>query len=268
MRKLVTLFLILFVLCGCNGTNPNNNTDTPQNNTDAPQNDVEQGNDFPFSEMEGYWTCTSGNAYLQIYKNDSGDYVFKEGDFADFSTGEIKIESIEKMGDSTYYFKTLYYEMGNLKGDKMINIANLDMYKILVENDEYVFCGPDFYQAELANQGYITNSYMKKLTGYWNSDSDNSFVCFGTNPDGKFFLTPGLYDSEPGGAWLIDHFEKTEENKYSIYVFSPDDLTNNDCYAIDLSNIESKKIVIDEVGMHYAGEDFNTAYADYQKQFQ
>ena len=267
MRKLLLLVLILFVLCGCNkgGENPE---PTNNNNTGAPENNVEQGSDFPFSEMEGYWTCTKGNAYLQIYKNESGDYVFEEGNFADFSTGEIRIESIEKTAEKTYYFKTLYYDMGDLKGDKIINIENLDMYKIFVEEDEYVYCGPDFYQATLANNWYVTYSYVEKLMGYWNSDSDNAFVCFGANPDGTFFLTPGLYDSEPGGSWRIDFFELIEGNKYRIHVYSPEDENINDDYEIDLSNVESQKLTLEGLGMHYAGEDFDTAYADYQKMYQ
>ena len=268
MRKLLLLVLILFVLCGCNKGGENPEPTNNNNNTGAPENNVEQGSDFPFSEMEGYWTCTKGNAYLQIYKNESGDYVFEEGNFADFSTGEIRIESIEKTAEKTYYFKTLYYDMGDLKGDKIINIENLDMYKIFVEEDEYVYCGPDFYQATLANNQYVTYSYVEKLMGYWNSDSDNAFVCFGANPDGTFFLTPGLYDSEPGGSWRIDFFELIEGNKYRIHVYSPEDENINDDYEIDLSNVESQKLTLEGLGMHYAGEDFDTAYADYQKMYQ
>lgn len=269
MKKILVLFLILFMVCGCTGNNnekpePNNNT----NNTGTPQNDVDQGNDFPFEEMEGYWTCTKGNSYLQIYQNESGDYVFEEGNFKDFSTGEVRIEAIEKTGEKTYYFKTYYYEMGDLKGDKVIDITNLDMYKILIEGDEYVYCGPDFYQATLANDWYITYSYMEKLMGYWDGDTDNSFVCFGANPDGTFFLTPGLFDSEPGGTWEIDYFELVEGNKYRIHVYSPEDLSVDDFYEIDLSNVSNKKIVINGWNMHYAGEDFDTAYADYQKRYQ
>lgn len=273
MKKLLILVLILFMLCGCTGNNtnepePNNNTNTNTNNTDNPKpNDVVQGDDFPFEEMEGYWTNTKGGSFLRIYKNDKGDYCFEDGDFKDFSTGEVGIISIEKTGEKTYFFKTKHYELGDLIGDKVIDITNLDMYKILVGEDEYVYCGPDFYQANLANNWYINYSFMEKLMGYWNSDVDNSFVCFSSYPDGTFLFTPGLYDSEPGGTGVVDYFELLVGNEYNLHVHNEDDDTMTYLYEIDLTNVANKKIVVEGLSMHYAGEDFDTAYADYQKNF-
>ena len=132
MRKLIILVLIIFVLCGCSGgggEKPNpNNSDTPQN-TDNPQSDIEQGDDFPISEMEGYWTCTKGNAYLKIYKNESGDYVFEEGNFADFSTGEIRIESVEKTAENTYYFNQTEEEI--MLNDRKILEPYINKFRII-----------------------------------------------------------------------------------------------------------------------------------------
>ena len=258
MKKILSLLFVLLLLCACTGNKPEEVevVETPKTTE----------TDFPFEDMLGYWVSMNDGEYLKIYKNDKGLYAFEEGDFNSFNTGEININSIEKLDDCMYYFEVSYPNMNGLIGDKNINIEELDFYYIYVEDEKYVYCGPDEYQAKLASTHTVIGKFMDELNGIWNSDDDNNFISFGTNEIGEYLIAPGLYDSEGDGAFVIDSFKKLDGEVYEVWTHH---LVNEEVvsFNIDKTNIPSGKLKVNGINYHFGGYGFDEAYEEYAARF-
>ena len=259
MKKILILLIMLLMFTACtNGDEP----ETPVK--DNPE--VKEEINFPFEELEGYWVSQSGNGYFLVYKNDANEYSFKEGDFDGFETGEIDIRSIEKMGDTKYYFETKYIDMNGLIGNKVIDIKELEMSYIQIEEDKYVFVGFDEYQAKLAHKARLFALYYDKLIGIWNGDDTNDFVSFFIQDD-EFMLAPGLYDSDGFGSLAIHSYIWVEGAKYEVAAHSNQNADFLFEFELDLKDIDNDKIIYNGVSMHFGGTDFNSAYEEYAKRF-
>lgn len=263
MKKILIL-LIALLLVACKG---NDIKEDPSINEDPNIEVNNKETNFPFSDLEGYWVAKDGSAYFRVYKYEQTDnYVFEEGNFTNYASGLMSIISIEEINEYNYYFEIKYDTIGNLMGERNIDITDLEMSYINIDGVRYVYVGDDYNMALIAKDGFLANKYLSQLAGYWNSDNSNDFVYFGYEMEGYYYFVPGLYDSEASGRLQIENIEELGSNRINVnYWYEPNDYHNS--IEIDLSDVLNGKIIYNNMNMHFVGDDFETAYDDYQKQF-
>ena len=264
MKKLILIFLAIFMLAGCTG---NKGSEAPVDNGNTETETKTEEVIFPYEETEGYWVLLKGGAYFRIYKLDNGLYCFEEGDFKDYTTGEIVPTGCEDTGNDHYVFKTYYKEMNNLSRDIEIDLHQLENDFIEIDGEIYCRVGTDEAQAKMANDWYLQNSFVDLLTGYWNGDF-NEFTYVGKNDDGDFVMVFGLYDSEPGGTWVIDKLERDPAS--GVYTVTLTDLYTRSkelTATFDIGNANQGEIRINGDLYTYAGETLEEAYDVYAAKF-
>ncbi|MBR3226963.1 MAG: hypothetical protein IKF68_00295 [Erysipelotrichaceae bacterium] len=260
MKKLITVFFAILLLWGCTGEKKPEEPVTNGNKETEPEKETV----FPYEEVTGYWIIQDGGEYFRIYQKDDGLYCFEEGDFKDYTSGEIVPTGCEEDGKQEFVFKTYYKDMNDLARDIRIDLNYLEQDCIVIDGTYYARVGTDRAQAKLANDWYIKKNFTETFSGYWNGGF-NRFVYIGQSEE-DCVMTFGLYDSEPGPGWIIDTIDKDKTT--GIYMaLLIDQMTHSSIseHTFDVSGADNGEIRIDGELYHFAGEDFNAAYNDYSK---
>ena len=264
MKKGIILVLIVLLLAGCNGgtKKPENGGDNGGGN-DTPTEKTEVK--FPFAQTYGYWVKTDGEGFLNLYQNETGADTFDFGDFGNYYSGRIQIESYEETAENLFRFKIKYLDNSNLLGEKSIDISELEDNMLIIDDEYYTFISLDYSEADDAARWFRANSLVNKLNGYWNENKNNLFVYVGKNDEaGDFVLVPGLYESEPGGTYVIDGVDHAGSH-YAADCHLMYDPSSTRTFSFDLTDLANGKIEFEGKSMYYGGIDFDTAYAAYSK---
>ncbi len=265
MKKGIILVFIILLLTACTGGKGKDDNNIDNNGgSDTPQT-VEK--EFPYDKLYGYWVLTDGGEYCNIFQSATGDNLFEFGDFANFTTGRVEVQSVENTKDDVFFFKLKYIDMDNLLGDKDIDIADHEEGFISIDGELYAYIGDDFSDAKWTSDYFLAQGLAEKLQGYWNEDAANMFVYVGKDPDsGQLVLVPGLYDAEPGGTYTFTTAEK-EGEVYTLEAYLISNTSSSRKFRFDLTNYANGKIKFEDKAMHYGGADFETAYDEYAKKF-